>query len=179
MRIIGIDCATQPAKTGLVLGELRGESIVLTEAVKPSRARPAATVVAEWLGESGPTLLALDAPLGWPTLLGERLRSHNAGDLLDGDADRLFHRGTDDRVRERFGKPALEVGANLIARTAHAALRLLHDVAQAIGVECPYKNVREVFDAIAQAVGPYAGLSYDTLGHSGELTGVAVADAAE
>lgn len=52
-------------------------------------------------------------------------------------------------------------------------------LAQAMGVECPYKNTREVFDALAQAVGPYAGLSYDTLGHSGELTGVAVAGAAE
>lgn len=44
-------------------------------------------------------------------------------------AEVLFRRQTDQFVARRTGKTPLEVGANLIARVTHTALRLLKDVA--------------------------------------------------
>lgn len=52
-------------------------------------------------------------------------------------------------------------------------------LAEALGLECTYRSAGEVFDALAQAVEAYAGLSYDMLGADGEPAGVAVAKAAE
>lgn len=43
-------------------------------------------------------------------------------------ANELFRRTTDNRIHERLGKRSLDVGADRIARTAHAALRLLDDL---------------------------------------------------
>ncbi|MDV2503885.1 MAG: molybdopterin-dependent oxidoreductase [bacterium] len=52
-------------------------------------------------------------------------------------------------------------------------------LAQALGRECTYRSAGDAFDALAQAVEAYAGLSYDTLGADGEPAGVTVAEAAE
>jgi len=49
----------------------------------------------------------------------------------------MFNRLTDRVVRERIGKKPLEVGADRIARTAHAALALLQAVREATGREIP------------------------------------------
>ncbi|MEE9197625.1 MAG: molybdopterin-dependent oxidoreductase [bacterium] len=52
-------------------------------------------------------------------------------------------------------------------------------LAQAMGFECTYRSAGDAFDALAQAVEAYAGLSYDTLGADGEPVAVTVAEAAE
>ena len=125
--IIGIDCATKPSKIGLALAHYDGRRAHLLEC-RPggTDARPAIT---EWIQSAGgPALLALDAPLGWPSALGAALNHHKAGDLLEGQPDILFSRETDRTVWREVGKRPLEVGANLIARTAHSALTLLRDV---------------------------------------------------
>ena len=83
---------------------------------------------------AGPTLLAMDAPLGWPTTLARVLAEHQAGQPLALEVrqrDRMFVRRTDREITERFGRAGisvrpLEVGADRIARTAQAALALLH-----------------------------------------------------
>ncbi|MEM6929369.1 MAG: DUF429 domain-containing protein [Myxococcota bacterium] len=83
---------------------------------------------------SGPTLVAMDAPLGWPAALATELATHVAGrplSLPSVDRDQLFVRRTDREITERFGRVGLamrplEVGADRIARTAQAALALLH-----------------------------------------------------
>jgi hypothetical protein len=40
----------------------------------------------------------------------------------------MFRRATDKRIAERLGQQPLDVGADRIARTAHASLRLLDDL---------------------------------------------------
>lgn len=82
-------------------------------------------------------LVALDAPLGWPTALGAALAGHRAGERLEPSVDDLFRRRTDERVRIRLGKRPLEVGADRIAPTAHAALALLEGLRERLGEPVP------------------------------------------
>jgi hypothetical protein len=94
-------------------------------------------VVADWLTSAPDALIAIDAPLGWPMDLGTCLERHEAGAELPTVADLLFHRQTDTEIEHRLGKRPLEVGANLIARTAHAALAFLAEVRRLAGMPIP------------------------------------------
>ncbi len=62
--------------------------------------------------------------------LGQALDRHRAGSPIEHSSDALFKRATDVSIRRRFEKSPLEVGANLISRTAVAALLLLHDLSE-------------------------------------------------
>ncbi|MGD9100894.1 MAG: DUF429 domain-containing protein [Anaerolineae bacterium] len=131
--IVGIDCATKSSKVGLALASMddsRPRVIKTTTGRGLESVGELASFIASWIPEAGPTLLALDAPLGWPTRLGEMLVHHSAGMPLSTEADQLFSRCTDRFVSEEIGKKPLEVGANLIARTAHAALALLQELCE-------------------------------------------------
>jgi hypothetical protein len=123
--LIGIDCATQPAKVGLALGVLDGEIIRIKACRTGSPRETPAWIVSQWLEACGPALLALDAPLGWPRAMGAVLTGHQAGAGMGAAAHKLFRRQTDDAIYQRFQKRPLEVGANFISRTAVAALNLL------------------------------------------------------
>lgn len=132
LRLVGIDCATLAENTGFAVGALdRGSGRLYVTAAKCcAKGDELAALIADAIG-SGPALLALDAPLGWPAPLGDTLSWHQAGAPFGSPVlpdDRMFSRATDLEVRERFGKRPLEVGADRIARTARAALRLLADV---------------------------------------------------
>ncbi len=81
--------------------------------------------------------LALDAPLGWPAVLGETLGPHIAGESLDGTPNELFRRQTDHFIKAVIGRQPLDVGADRIARTAHAALGLLEQLRQLTGQPVP------------------------------------------
>ena len=70
----------------------------------------------------------MDAPLGWPTLLSRSLVKHRAGEKIATAPNDMFRRETDRFIKEKLGKTPLDVGADRIARTAHAALRLLGDL---------------------------------------------------
>jgi len=120
IRVIGVDCATQPRNVGLALCTFtRGGPRV--EEVAIGKSWPSIDdQVGQWL--SATTLIALDAPLGWPVPLSEALVDHQAGEELLNNANRLFRRRTDDVVAEALGKRPLDVGADRIARTAHTAL---------------------------------------------------------
>lgn len=135
--IVGIDCATSPRKTGLALAAWDAGTLRLLELTRGSRQRSPVAIVAEWVKTHAPVLLALDAPLGWPAALGAALAGHRAGERLEPAANLLFRRRTDDWVRSRFGKRPLEVGADLIARTAHAALALLEGLRERLGEPVP------------------------------------------
>ena len=132
--IIGIDCATQETKTGLALAEWNDGQLAIHELALGSRTRPILQILSAWIRAHNRVLLAFDAPLGWPAELGRSLASHLAGGGLQGEADTLFHRYTDDEIRRRLGKRPLEVGANLIARTAHAALVLLTKLRESLAL---------------------------------------------
>jgi hypothetical protein len=135
--LLGIDCATDPKKTGLALGEVRGESIHILRCTTGSSRMTPAMIANDWLKDYDDVLIALDAPLGWPKALGFCLFNHKAGVPIKLDADVLFSRATDKAIRKRLGKKPLEVGANLIARTAVAALSLLGELRQSTDRQIP------------------------------------------
>ena len=94
------------------------------------------------------TLLALDAPLGWPEPLGDHLANHLAGDPLCESPNKLFRRATDDFIKDKIDKRPLDVGADRIARTAYAALALLSKLSKHI--QYPVSLAWEsTFDSIA------------------------------
>lgn len=127
--IVGVDCATDPKRTGLARGRRLPSGTVELDAVGLASDGPSAKDrVLEWLDGAAAAVVAMDAPLGWPRSLGDVLASHRAGDPIDVPPDRMFRRHTDEVVREITGRYPLEVGADRIARTAHAALRLLDAV---------------------------------------------------
>jgi hypothetical protein len=119
-----------------------------------SRRLPPAAVVAGWLGDGRPALLAIDAPLGWPGRLGDALVTHMAGapplpaDQAQSsaawrDANLLFRRSTDRFIKARLGQQPLDVAADRIARAAFAALWLLDDLREATGAPLPLAWSRE------------------------------------
>ncbi len=126
--IIGIDCATQPKKTGLAHAVRDHARYRVIELMVCDGERHPSEIIVDWLGQTGSALLALDAPLGWPTSLGRELGRHTAGGPIDVPSHHLFRRLTDRVVAERAGKTPLDVGADRIARTAHSALLLLDQV---------------------------------------------------
>ncbi len=126
--IVGIDCATDPRKTGVVGITREGTRYRVNHAALGDGPGSVARLAAAAAGD-GPALFCLDAPLGWPAALGETLAPHRAGDTLtQSEPNRLFRRATDEFVRQRLGKQPLEVGADRIARTAVAALGVLDEL---------------------------------------------------
>jgi predicted RNase H-like nuclease len=135
--IIGIDCACDSRKTGIAVADYAsGRASVRYAATGLSRDELGAMIV-EVVARATTVLLALDAPLGWPAALGDRLASHRAGDPLAGSPDALFRRDTDRFVHRTAGRLPLDVGADRIARTAKAALDLLAEVRTATGQPIP------------------------------------------
>lgn len=127
MAVLGIDCAVQPGQVGLALGCWEDGWVRVERTELGTDARPPAAIALEWLaGVEVPPLVALDAPLGWPRPLGERLSRHRAGEALGSHPRELFTRATDRFIYEELGKRPLDVGADRIARTAHAALDLVN-----------------------------------------------------
>ncbi len=133
--LIGIDCATQPKNVGLARGTLDGGALTIEEVKLGSDVESLPRAIASWFGER--TLLALDAPLGWPAPLGQALATHLAGDPITPSREEMFNRLTDRIIHQRVGKKPLEVGADRIARTAHAALSLLAEIGELAGKPIP------------------------------------------
>lgn len=131
MKIIGIDCSTEDAKIGVGLGRVVDGRLELQEVVLCARDRSASSTVVAWLGGgNGGGVLAIDAPLGWPKPLAEALSPHAAGAPLQVGANDMFRRATDVFIKQELNQTPLDVGADRIARTAHAALRLLASLRQ-------------------------------------------------
>lgn len=137
VRVIGIDCATDERKIGLALGEYAAAGLSVLSIKECSAKQSAALQVCDWLTEHPATLLALDAPLGWPEGLGQALGRHVAGQPCGVDPDLMFRRETDRYIKRVTGRTPLDVGADRIARTAHAALRLPDRVRRQTGLPIP------------------------------------------
>jgi uncharacterized protein DUF429 len=135
--IAGIDCATQPSRVGLALGALENDVLRLDAVVPCNRKTDVVARVASWMQSHSPLLLALDAPLGWPRPLAERLVTHRAGEYIDAEPDALFARASDHFIERRLKKKPFEVGASWIARTALSALKLLHQLRNRTGEQLP------------------------------------------
>lgn len=158
--IIGLDCATDDANVGVALGKWRDGALCVERVTLCDRLAPAA-VVGGWLGKADePVLLALDAPLGWPAPLARTLVRHRAGDELSAGADQMFRRLTDRAIHKNVGKTPLDVGADRIARTAHAALRFLGELRRAVSRPVPLAWSADALAGIAAIeVYPAATLS--------------------
>lgn len=139
IRVVGIDCATKPSKTGLALGEYSAAGgLEVKEARICSPREPPAEIVIDWLRHlQRPALLALDAPLGWPIALARALVSHQAGQLIEIEPHEMFRRSTDRFIKAKVEQKPLDVGADRIARTAHAALQLLAEVRGGLCIPIP------------------------------------------
>ena len=146
VRVIGIDCSTDQRKVGLAWGDYstadseKGAVTVVgaqrgRKAENDSEWDDVVAAIADCARGHQAVLLAMDAPLGWPDSMGAALVGHTAGMPLSASADRMFQRETDGK--ERLGKKPLEVGANLIARTAHSALRHLGQIRERLGSAVP------------------------------------------
>jgi predicted nuclease with RNAse H fold len=156
--IIGIDCATDPTKVGLALGAWSGGRAKIWDVVLGGREEPLAQVVTNWLARDMPILIALDAPLGWPAKLGSQLEHHSAGEPIGIAPNKLFRRETDQGVKEKLGRQPLDVGADRIARTAHATLHLLGEIRRISGYPIPLAWHPEVEGVSAIEVYPAATL---------------------
>ena len=129
--VIGIDCAVNPADVGLAFGTFSDGHTAVEHALQCGRHDSPSDIVADWIhSHADPTLIAMDAPLGWPRALGQALATHRAGQGVDIPAHDLFRRHTDVFIKKTIGKQPLDVGADRIARTAHSALELIATVAR-------------------------------------------------
>lgn len=135
--IIGIDCATTPKKRGVALATYERGNCVVSSVKTGLSDDHIADLVKKCLSQNVRTLVALDAPLGWPESLGKNLADHHAGTPLRELPNTLFRRETDRFIKEQLGKQPLDVGADRIARTAHSALSLLSNISKAIGNPIP------------------------------------------
>jgi predicted RNase H-like nuclease len=135
--VIGVDCSTQDKKLGLALGYFEGSEAYLRWVSVGMGISTVIERIAEWITPTSPTLIAIDAPLGWPLDLSQALPLHEAGAPIPVEANRLFRRETDRVVKREIGKQSLDVGADRIARTAHAALDLLQALRKQTGQTIP------------------------------------------
>jgi hypothetical protein len=132
--VIGVDCATDDANIGLARGRWGEKGLKVIEVRLPERGERAHDHVSAWVANAtGPVLLAMDAPLGWPAALGLALANHRAGQVITADAKQLFRRRTDQFIQKNIQKTPLDVAADRIARTAYAALNLLGEVGRRHG----------------------------------------------
>lgn len=134
-RIVGLDVATQPGNVGVTSCRSTEEGIVVDALALGETWEGIDAAVGSFVEEG--TLIALDAPLGWPAAMTAALAGHRAGGGLSGTANAVFRRRTDDVVAEALGKRPLDVGADRIARTAHAALGFLARLREAIALPVP------------------------------------------
>lgn len=164
--MIGIDCASQPKNVGLALGAWKSGRRTISETAAARTWPEIVSIIQAWV--SGPTLLALDAPLGWPTPFGRALRGHAAGEAIPIEANYLFRRLTDDVIHAAVKKRPLDVGADRIARTALAALRLLGDLRKELNQSIPLCWVPDTLSRIqAIEVYPAATLKVRGIEHTG------------
>jgi hypothetical protein len=154
--LIGVDCACQAKDIGIARAEHGQEcGTTVTDVLCGAAVASVAARVAEWVVASDRCLLALDAPLGWPKAMGDELVCHSAGSHIGTAPNAFFRRETDRNVQRRLGKTPLDVGADRIARTAHAALSLLDEVRHRTGLDIALAwNPQELQRATAIEVYP-------------------------
>lgn len=132
MQVIGIDCATDPKKTGISFGIYLNGKMELKEVTIGNNNISIAEIIYNWIDLDKKLLIAIDAPLGWPKGMSDMLCSHNAGDNINLSSNDLFRRETDKFVKKKIGKQPLDVGADRIARTALSALKIINDLSHLI-----------------------------------------------
>ncbi|BCS32231.1 hypothetical protein TBR22_A14410 [Luteitalea sp. TBR-22] len=137
VHIVGIDCATREASTGVCLATWDGRHLTIAEACTCRPDRTAEDAARGWLADAPSGIVALDAPLGWPDPLTCALADHQAGGRLPFVADDLFARETDRAITRRHGRTPPHIDGNQVARTSLAALHLLSRLREDLGRPIP------------------------------------------
>jgi predicted nuclease with RNAse H fold len=137
VRLIGVDWATEECKRGVAVVDWNGLSATVVELSACHARRRALEVIDAAIAGSERSVIAVDAPFGWPMALSRALLDHDAGTRLGVEPDDMFSRATDRFVRQTLGKKPLEVGANFIARTAHSANEFLNEFREKSGRALP------------------------------------------
>ena len=150
LQILGIDAAVDPRNTGFAVAGQRDASWRIQTLETGKRGMPLVDAIIERLSPEHPTLVAIDAPLGWPAPLARALSNHTAGAPLSLDHGTGFARETDRFVRERTGLKPLDVGADRIARTAAAALTLIEALRTRTGQPLPLLSSPEVASGLIE-----------------------------
>ena len=161
MLLVGLDAATKFEKFGFACGYVRNDIVQIDRAgllKGPECSDALAEIIIPALKTATDALIAIDAPLGWPGGMATALGPHMAGELIRTDPGMLFLRETDRDIKKRVGKTPLEVGADRIARTAHAALCVLHLLRQGVGKPIPLAWSRKFEGVVAVEVYPAATL---------------------
>lgn len=147
INILGIDCATKLNKTGFSLGVYENGQLKVLEALIRNE-NELKELVSKWFNPNQVNLIAIDAPLGWPEKMALNLGDHSAGKYLEIDPNQMFRRETDRFVNKMTKKQPFDVGADKIARTTLAALKLIHKISCFIGRPIPLawdpKNIPQV-----------------------------------
>jgi predicted nuclease with RNAse H fold len=155
--IIGIDVATDPKKCFFSFATLIGTNCSLINVVDGTAPEELIGLVSG-INQSRAVLLAIDAPLGWPAPLGDALIHHRAGAAIKAKSNDVFRRKTDIFIKKQIGKQPLDVGADRIARTAHAALSLLDKIGSQLNTPIPLAWSRFIEGVSAIEVYPAATL---------------------
>lgn len=137
LQIIGIDAAVASEKTGVAIALQTNDQWRLEDIRCGKRNQSIADLVLSLIDPTLPVLVAMDAPLGWPTPLRSALSTHRAGDPIDLDPRFDFARETDRFVREKVGLKPIDIGADRIARTAAAALGLIAELRKGLNQALP------------------------------------------
>ena len=148
--LIGVDCATDESKVGLACAAYRSGAVELIDVSKGAMNDSCLSTLSGWLVGMRRATIAFDAPLGWPIDLAASLASHRAGELIAVEPNRMFRRETDRFVQRTIKKTPLDVGADRIARTAHAALTFLDQLRAQTQLDIPlaWSNATEGVTAI-------------------------------
>lgn len=122
--IIGIDHATQPGNVGVAVAHFDGEHTTIKH-LQSGAGTDYETEIGSHVSGNERALIAIDAPLGWPSSLSRSLSHHRPGAKIDAVSEEFFRRKTDRIVEAEVGIRPLEVAASWIARTAYSALESL------------------------------------------------------
>ena len=133
--LIGVDCAAKPENMGLAWAEFDGKSCRLLDVKKGTKRLDPVSQLCEWISDDSPTLIALDAPLGWPEGFGNKLADHQAGHSINRACLETFFNRQTDRIVYKYvnkckGNKPFEIGADKIARASFVALEILKKVRQ-------------------------------------------------
>jgi predicted nuclease with RNAse H fold len=140
MNIIGIDCATENKKIGIVFSKFIGNKWTVTEISQGLNLANLTTKLRSFSQKKEETLIALDAPLGFPINLGKFLSPHKAGvPITNWDNGYKEHisqyvdRYTDRKIREKLNLIPLSVGADKISRVTFRTMELIGTIEKELG----------------------------------------------
>jgi len=170
MLAIGIDVAAQMKGCGYAVGYVASSGVMIEDAGLLDASfgsQSALEHLAEKIRSASGALIAIDAPLGWPALMGPSLSDHKAGDFLKVPRRELFRRTTDIAVKNLTGKMPLEVGAEKIAHAAHHAVEIIQRLRHLTGLPLPLAWSQQVRGAVIIEVYPGATLAGNGIASKG------------